>query len=1291
MTKNLLAGKYQIVRELGRGGMGTVYLAYDLQIKRKVAVKLLHSTTQVAVKRFAREARAIAQLKHPNIVRVYEHVKYQDTTCMIMQYIEGMTLDKYLQTHSLHLREKVTLFLKIVNAIDYAHEKSIIHRDLKPNNILVDEQQTPYLLDFGLAKVIDGIDRSITQSGQIVGTPRYMSPEQARGEVSTLSKPSDIYSLGAIFYEIITQQPVVSKTSTIQILLEIIENPIILPRKVNSSIPISLENICLKALQKQATHRYKTAKAFADDLQRYLDNKSIAKLPLYRKYISHIFITLILLSSIAFYILQIQKQSPITISININELQEARSWLDRGLYEEAQNSFRKAYQRKLLTQQDFFIAMTTVASFTGNHNDFHSHYKRLSPSTAESLPIQLAKARMLYKDGDTEQAYSIFTSVWEKENPEQKSRAGYYLARTLLLQKKYREALTFFTVIKKINLSFIEQEHLDFFMGKCCFYLQQQEKATLYFQHEIAKEPYFAKSYFYLGKIKLAIEDYSAAEELFKKCVLLDNTNSYYFSALGKTFFAQKKYSKASENFAKAKELNHENMEAFEGFTKVAYADVRFLRGRYIQIMREIDEHRYAPPDLLRPQFISLANKYRRSYLQQQKVLHINNSTEALSRLIERLFSPDPHVVENAYNALWIMRYHPALDASFSHKKFEALKEIYAKIVIARKIEEQYSTYYQLAQLYLQPRTTINITTQILISMLHDKNEQSIFRYLAAKALLMKLEFSTIENIYKTGDNALRIICLSALKDINLTVKPLPVSIPQDPFLLSIFAKNCSWEKSAKIREFLNHEDAFISLHTANKYFADMKKECRKTLYKWMRHREVNIRANAYYFFWQLFAKYENIRFVNSTVRKLWQQGIEDEQEVQKVLLHVATVLKFSYLKSSIRQLILKTSDISIHILAIKAFSDLESPRDLIAYYANKDHMDILRAFAALKHSKNSFLAIMQYIQSDQQKGLLWLAQKAVPVQVNFLLEGSSELLKSYGYAISSMMSNNITPFIQQEKNPNMKAVLLAFLTVGTGALKNFPLLGKSQKQVSRAERIRISKKYLKHPHKNVQTAAYYTYIFIADPDTRKDVFIKISRSNNVQLKKTVAHALFYLVQNKIDAQDPTMFAKYFLTEINSQQRIWANINMAKKYFADEKQRREMKEALQQILALDSSVAEYHYYMFLLLSVEQNSEAYTHLEKACSLDKNNPIFFIEMFHIHKDTSFLEHIYKCGQGTIPEVFSSLCKESNHSIVEKILWQNYHFFAVNNQPILQEIAWKNISVFYGKKGFLDYEAR
>ncbi|BBM84957.1 serine/threonine-protein kinase [Candidatus Uabimicrobium amorphum] len=1290
MTKNLLAGKYEIVRELGRGGMGTVYLAYDLQIKRKVAVKLIHDTTPMAMKRFAREARAIAQLKHPNIVRVYEYVKYKNTTCMIMQYIEGMTLDKYLQAHSLTLREKIELFLKIVHAVDYAHERSIIHRDLKPRNILIDQQQTPYLLDFGLAKVIDGIDRSITQTGQIVGTPRYMSPEQARGDVSTLSRPSDIYSLGAIFYEIITQQPVVSKSSTIQILLEIIEHPIIMPRKVDKNIPIVLENICLKALQKQAKYRYKTAKLFADDLHRYLENKTVTTYSLYRKYIPRTLIALVLLCSFLLYIFKIQKPLLPKVTIHINELQEAQNWLKRGHYQQAQKSFRKAYENKLLSQQDFLMYMTTISSFIGNRDDFISYYENLNIPLRESLSMQLANARMLYKERDFEQAHTIFSSLWKEGNAQQKSCAGYYLARILLLQRKYGKALDFFKAIKAMNAVFVEQEHTDFFMGKCCFLLKKLSKARSYFQQEIKKDPYFVKSYFYLGKIKLAFKDYSGAQESLEQCIRLDSTNSYHFSELGKAFFAQKKYLEASKSFAKAKELNHENMEAFEGFTKVAYADVRFLRGRYVQIMREIDEYRYDPPDLLRSQFVFLANQYRHNYLQQQKVLDAKGN---ILPLIEKLFSKDPHLVENAYNALWVMRYHPDLDKAFSRERFRALNKIYTKITTARATEEQHSVYYQLTQLYLQPRTIVYIAEKKLIAILQNSNEQSIFRYLAAKALLSKSLFSTVVNIYKKGDNAQRIICLSALKDIGLGVaKSMPLSIPQDSFLLLIFAKNCFLENSVQITRLLNHDKAFISLNIANKYFASRRPECQEILRKWMHHKDVNIRANAYYFFWKQFSQKENFTFSSATLRKIWQEGINDQEEVQKALLQSAATLKFPYLKTSIRELLQKTSDISIHILAIKAFSKLESPRDLIVYYANKMNIDVLRAFAAQKHAIDTFTIVTQYLQRDQKKGLLWLAQKVIPLRTNFLIEQPNELLKSYGYALDSMMSKNMIPFVKREKNLNMKAVLLTLLTVGTGALnKKINILGTPQRQASREEKIEIAKKYLRHPHQNVKTAAYYSYVFMSDRAIRRNVFFETRRKNDASLKRTVAHALFYLVQNKIDTQDATMFTKYFLTEINAEQRVWANVSMAKKYFQDVKHRREIKELLQQIITLDSSVAQYHYYMFLLLSVEKDQKASSYLKKAYDLDKNNPVFLLGMFHLTKDDSFLQHMYKYGKSATPEILSSLCHESGNKIVEKILLQNYYFFVINRRSSSYRIAWKNLLSFYGAKQFLSYDAR
>ncbi|WP_372367459.1 protein kinase [Candidatus Uabimicrobium sp. HlEnr_7] len=1292
MSKNILAKKYQIICELGRGGMGIVYLAYDLEIKRKVAVKVIQNSETVASMRFIREARAIAKLEHPCIISVYESIKQNNMTYLVMEYVEGMTLDVFLQNKSLSLHRKIALFFQIVEAVHYAHEQNIIHRDLKPRNIIIDKEQNPYLLDFGLAKVINDVDRSITQSGQIVGTPKYMSPEQARGEVEKITPKSDIYSLGVILYEILTGKPLISKNSTIQILLEIIEKSITPPRHLKKSIPRSLEVICLKALQKKPSHRYKSAKHFANDLHKYQQNKSVSSFSLYKKYIAYAFFGLVILGIIFSYRSNFNAKPTTFFSITV--YQEALYWLQRGFYQEAEKSFLEAYNQKLLSRSDLDGYMVDIYSQIGNKEKFIQHYKSLNPTQKNSISVKLAKAQMLFKSNKKKQARNLFSFVWKNGNAEQKCSAGYYLATQLIEHLKYKKALLILEQIKTINTEFKEKEHIDFLIGKCLFHKQKIKEAKVYLQRAVKNQPHFSDSYFYLGKTQSILQEYPTAEKTLRKSISLEKTNSYYFSELGKVLFHQKKYLSASDAFAQAKKLDHENMEAFEGYTKVAYTDVQFLRVRYVQVMYEINNFEYVPKDLLAMRFVNLASKYHPHYLQQQKVL---NTKGNLLPLVTRLSSKDSKIAKRAYNALWLMRYHPNLQKVFTLAKFRSLAKIYKNIIVARKAEERYAINYLLAQGYFQPKMLASINPKTLIQILKNNKEENILRYLAAKALLKQLLFSEVIDVYKNGDNTQKIICLSAYKDIHLDLTlPQQIVIPQNTFLLSLYAKNHSAIDATKhVLDMLNHKNAYVALHTAHKYFFKKKLQakCERVLQKLMTNKNKDIRAAASYFFWQQISKNTISQISKTRIHELWKSGLNDVSEVQLALLQNASQLKLSYIKSSINELLSKTSNISVHILAIKVFGRLKSQQDLVPYYANNNHVNILRAFAALKHAKVAFLTFMEYKTKHQDKGLIWLAQKFVPIQTNYLIEQPDEILRSYGYAIHSFMAKNIIPFISQEKSDDMKAVLLTFTTVGTGAFKIFTQLNGVSGFNSRKVKTETTNKYLTYPHENIRKGACYAYIYIVEKGLRDQLCEKILNNNSTQLRKAAARSLFYKVQNKVDAQDATTFVNYVLSSISSQQQTWSNVGVFKKHIKNENKRMEVKEFLEQILRLDSSEAEYHYYMFLTLK-EKKHKAQVYLKKAYNLDKSNPMYLIDMFRLEKNKFFLKQIYKNSTSTnIPEMLSSIC-DVKEEIVKKILLQNYCSLTSKKDAVLRKVAWKNLCLFYKSKNpfqFITYDGR
>lgn len=275
-------GEYRITDEIERGGMGVVFKARQEKLRRTVALKMIllgRFATHSDVERFRREARAAATLQHPNIVGVHEIGTHEGHPYYTMDFVESESLAKRLRRGSLAVRESACLVGTLARATQFAHEKGVLHRDLKPGNILIDGKGTPHITDFGLAKSI-GVDAwdtmdDLTQTGQIIGTPSYMSPEQAAAKHNLVSVASDVYSLGAILYACLTGRAPFVGESTIETLRQLIDDEPVSLRTLNPKLPRDLENVCHKCLQKDPHKRYATAADLADDLDRYLDGRPV--------------------------------------------------------------------------------------------------------------------------------------------------------------------------------------------------------------------------------------------------------------------------------------------------------------------------------------------------------------------------------------------------------------------------------------------------------------------------------------------------------------------------------------------------------------------------------------------------------------------------------------------------------------------------------------------------------------------------------------------------------------------------------------------------------------------------------------------------------------------------------------------------------------------------------------------------------------------------------------------------------------------------------------------------------
>ncbi len=270
-------GRYEIIEELGRGGMGVVYKARQVDLDRVVALKMILAgslASEEQHRRFQAEARVAARVQHPHVVQVYETGQANGLPYLVMQYVAGCSLADRLRDGPMPVEEAVCCVAAVARAVADLHAHGIVHRDLKPSNILLDAQGHPYVTDFGLAKLVEG-DSGVTQSGTILGTPEYMAPEQALGHAREVGPLADVYALGAILYALLSGQPPFRGTTMFETILAVQEGEPEPPRRLNPRIPRVLEQVVLQCLDKEPERRYPSAAALAEALESYLHGEAV--------------------------------------------------------------------------------------------------------------------------------------------------------------------------------------------------------------------------------------------------------------------------------------------------------------------------------------------------------------------------------------------------------------------------------------------------------------------------------------------------------------------------------------------------------------------------------------------------------------------------------------------------------------------------------------------------------------------------------------------------------------------------------------------------------------------------------------------------------------------------------------------------------------------------------------------------------------------------------------------------------------------------------------------------------
>src|ERR1700757_1109045 len=270
-------GDYELLEEVGRGGQGVVFRARQKSLNRIVALKVINLgewASKAHVKRFRREAEAAASLEHPSIVPIYE-VGERDGSCYFsMKFVEGGQLDEVVRRAPMSIRQATELIAKMARTVHYAHEHGIVHRDIKPGNILLDVKGEPHLTDFGLARLVE-TESAMTRTMEVLGTPSYMAPEQAVGNNAQLTSATDVYGLGAVLYQLLTDHPPFAGGTTYETIKLVLDSEPRRPRLWNRKIDRDLSTICLKCLEKDPKRRYSSALGLAQDLEHWLKHEPI--------------------------------------------------------------------------------------------------------------------------------------------------------------------------------------------------------------------------------------------------------------------------------------------------------------------------------------------------------------------------------------------------------------------------------------------------------------------------------------------------------------------------------------------------------------------------------------------------------------------------------------------------------------------------------------------------------------------------------------------------------------------------------------------------------------------------------------------------------------------------------------------------------------------------------------------------------------------------------------------------------------------------------------------------------
>lgn len=686
---------YEIVGKIGSGGMGVVYKAIQKNPQRTVAIKV-DSSAKKGNSRFTQEMQIAAELDHPNIGRIYDAGVIGQYYYMVMEFIDGQPLDEYLQNNDLSLKHKIEILIPLCSALRYAHRKGIVHRDLKPANILIKENATPVIIDFGLAKKMSNQEFDLTKTGEVLGTPAYMAPEQVSGKGALIHEQTDIYAMGAIFYEMVTGKRMISGDGTLEILFKIQQETAPAPSKIDARLDKSIDTIWENATARKQEQRYKTIRMFANDLKLLLQNKSIKTNYTFLQRFKWIIAAIIIIIASGLFIVVTRSK------------------------ETSQKMHLSSEEQKVQKQVDAIIDNIHNRQFQNARTQIESVFDKISKLREESYKVIIAKA--YHENGMLEDALNILHKFPDREE------YSYYKALHYYRDEQYIEAKKLFSQQSNSNSEYYlakcllkeadalaKQNSKD--IAKANDLYKQALNYLIPIENDFGEDIEFLEAMAHIYSQDASFRSDEKAEKYLRVCVEKKPMVVQYSIKLAKIYLNREKYYDA---FALARKVLYvsNDLDAAELLHEIPYHAPNLREQCYQAITYKFLKESIMPcPDLLNDEWKKLQQNYQELYTEwlkgQRQLFAPATLSQKLQVIVNNLrnLSENSTTQETLYRNLKSLRYNESLQKKIRLLENDLPKELANKIshvleeaLQTRNHEQQAMIFHQL--IYTQYNNT---------------------------------------------------------------------------------------------------------------------------------------------------------------------------------------------------------------------------------------------------------------------------------------------------------------------------------------------------------------------------------------------------------------------------------------------------------------------------------------------------------------------------------------------------------------------------------------------------------